>query len=156
MSIIIRTAKYEDAGNIAALGQCVWIDTYATEGVRESLSKYVIAQFAPDSIRDLLASKKVIVAEVAGHLVGYVVLNAGTAATEIDNLYVLPRFQRRGIGRTIIAHISKEYSHLWLSCWEQNQNALGFYTSIGFVEDGESFFDLDGELYRNIILTRSI
>ncbi len=156
MSIIIRTARYEDAESIAAVGQCVWIDTYATEGVSEALSNYVISFFAPDRIRDLLASKKVLVAEVGGHLVGYVVLNVGTAATEIDNLYVLPRFHHRGIGRTIIAHISKEHSHLWLSCWEQNQNAVGFYTSIGFVEDGESFFDLNGELYRNIILTRSI
>ena len=155
MNITIRTAKYEDAGSIAALGQCVWIDTYATEGVTEALSKYVISHFAPDRIRDLLAAKKVLVAEMDGHLVGYAVLSIGIDSTEIDNLYVLPKFQHRGVGKKIIAHISMDHSHLWLSCWERNRSAIGFYASMGFVEDGESFFDLDGELYRNVILTRN-
>ena len=155
MSIVIRTAKYEDIESIAALGLCVWIDTYATEGVRVALSKYVFSYFTIDHVRGLLVSKKVLVAEVSGHLVGYVVLSVGGRAIEIDNLYVLPKFQGRGIGKEIISYISTDYSRLWLACWEKNENAIGFYKSIGFVEDGESFFNLDGELYRNIILTKN-
>lgn len=60
--------------------------------------------------------------------------------------------RRRGIGRKLINTLACEYSALWLSCREQNASAIGFYKAQGFIKHGESFFNLDGEQYRNITL----
>src|SRR5687768_4948590 len=102
MNITIRNATLADAENIAALGLCVWIDTYATEGVRRPLATYALAWFALANIQDVIARKTVLVAEHAEHLVGYAILFAEPEQTEIHNLYILPRFQRLGIGEQFI------------------------------------------------------
>lgn len=151
-STTIRKATFDDVESIAALGLCVWIDTYATQGLRFRLGNYALGMFTRDKIQALLRSRTVLVAEQAEHLVAYAVLAIGNASTEVENLYVLPKFQRRGIGRKLINTMACEYSGLWLSCWEQNHSATGFYKALGFIEHGESFFDLDGEQYRNITL----
>ena len=151
-SITIRKARLEDVESIAALGLCVWIDTYATQGLRFRLGNYALGLFARDKIQALLRARTVLVAEQAEHLVAYAVLAIDNESTEVENLYVLPKFQRRGIGRTLINTIACEYSGVWLACWEQNDRAIGFYKALGFIEHGESFFDLDGEQYRNVTL----
>src|SRR5688500_6596690 len=98
MNITIRHATSPDAANIAALGLCVWIDTYATEGVRTKLAEYALTYFALASIQDMIANKTVLVAEHAEHVVGYAILFTAQEQTEIHNLYVLPRLKRCGIG----------------------------------------------------------
>lgn len=155
LKLTIRKATFEDTESIAALGLCVWIDTYATEGLRFKLGNYALALFAREKIQDLLKFKTILVAEQAEHLVAYAVLDIGNESSEIENLYVLPKFQRRGVGRTLVNTMACEYSGLWLSCWEHNHSAIGFYKALGFIEHGESFFDLDGEQYRNLTLILS-
>lgn len=156
MSIQIRKAKPVDAENIAALGICVWIDTYATAGLRDALSNYVLTYFTPAHIRELLSTRTVLVAELSDHLVAFAMLIEEEDVTEIDNFYVLPNFQGRGIGKEIIHKILAAHSRLRLTCWERNELAIGFYKAIGFIEDGESYFDLNGETFRNVILKKSI
>lgn len=155
MIVVVRKARAEDAKSIAAIGSAVWIDTYAFGGMRDAFASYVHAEFSVAHIEEVLASRTVIVAEVADHLVGYAVLVDGAGKTEIDNFYVLPRFQNRGVGREMIAYIAREHSLIWLACWEGNQRAIGFYKSLGFSECGESLFDLHGEKYRNVHLSKS-
>ena len=155
MTSVVRVATNEDASKIAALGLCVWIDTYAFEGVTDDFASYVFARFSQARIEESIASGTVIVAEVAGKLVGYAVLIRGNGDVEIDNFYVLPKFQGRGIGREIVRYISGMCSRIWLSCWDQNTRAIRFYTSLGFSECGESQFDLMGTRYKNIQLCRN-
>ena len=40
----------------------------------------------------------------------------------------------------------------WLSAWELNHKAIGFYKKNGFKEKGEIYFDLYGDKIRNIVL----
>ncbi len=40
--IEIREARLEDAPQLAAIGSCVWVDTYAIEGMRKSIAQFVI------------------------------------------------------------------------------------------------------------------
>lgn len=155
MISVVRIAKNDDARSIAALGLCVWIDTYAFEGVTDDFASYVFAQFSQARIEASIASESIVVAEVAGKLVGYAVLIRGDGEIEIDNFYVLPKFQRRGIGREIVRYLSKKCSRIWLACWDQNIRAIWFYKSLGFSECGESQFDLKGTKYRNVHLCRS-
>ena len=156
MNMEIRQATLADAESIAALGLCVWIDTYATEGVRVRLAKYALACFALSGIQDMIRSKIVLVAARDEHVLGHAVLLTGPERTEIHNLYVLPKLQRCGIGTQLIDFITATYPRPWLSCWDQNEQAIAFYEARGFSADGESCFDLDGEKYRNITFTYGV
>lgn len=53
---MIRTANVSDSANIAALSIQVWLDTYATEGIRQNISKYVLEKFTEERVSEIIAS----------------------------------------------------------------------------------------------------
>ena len=152
----IRKAINSDAVNISALGICTWIDTYATTGVFDKISRYIHTEFTETKILEIIKSKTVYVCFEEDHLFGYMVLGPEDKnKIEIETLYVLPGFKRKGIGRMLLDHAAGSQSKTyWLSVWELNHNAIGFYINNGFKETGETHFDLYGDKIRNIILSR--
>ncbi len=46
MEVTIREVKPADLKNLAVLKQQVWISTYATEGIIEEYSSYVLSEFS--------------------------------------------------------------------------------------------------------------
>ena len=150
----IREARESDISNIATLGKCVWVDTYATTGVFDKISDFVETEFTKDNISDKVFNKTVLVCVENECLLGYMVIgNTKNKRTEIETLYVLPKFQRKGIGEALLSRVLIDRStHFWLSTWELNSKAIDFYIKQGFEETGETFFDLYGDKIRNIIL----
>lgn len=148
----IRKAEKADALNLAAMGLCVWIDTYATEGVRESLARYSLSEFTECKFLELIKARRVYIIE-DDHALGYAVIAAREDAVEIETFYVLPRFQGWGYGRKLMEYLKQLYPSLWLSCWCKNEQALAFYTANGFLKTGETEFTLDGESYKNFVLS---
>jgi ribosomal protein S18 acetylase RimI-like enzyme len=146
----IREARLDDAAELAATGACVWVDTYAAQGVRPSIANFVLKEFTRKSMENTISSKHVLVAVSSNHILGYSVVCPKTA--EMETLYVLPKLQRRGVGDSLLRTAIESYGHLWLSCWEENAQAIIFYKSYGFEEIGEAYFDLEGENHRNIVL----
>ena len=79
-------------------------------------------------------------------IIGYLKLNFNDAQTEVVNLgesfeieriYILSNFQRKGFGKDVLSKAislgkNKGFSYLWLGVWEQNENAIAFYTKKGF------------------------
>ena len=54
----------------------------------------------------------------------------------IDQLYVHPRYQRRGIGKALLAFARrKSPEHLWLYTLQSNMNAQAFYEKNEFVAE---------------------
>ena len=126
----IRKAFASDALNIAAIGMCVWIDTYATEGVYDKISRFVFSEITEEKILEIIKSKTVLVSINNSRLSGYIVLG-----------------QEKLIERSLKPH-AKVY---WLSAWELNRKAINFYSKLGFQEKGELYFDLYGDKIRNIV-----
>jgi diamine N-acetyltransferase len=161
----IRTATTEDAGNLAILKQQVWIATYATEGIRKEFSDYVISAFTVEKVSAALTapSRKTWVAVNGIHLVGCIEIDfyphqdSLPATPEITVLYVLERFCGTGIGRSLLnCAISelkaKGFPCTWLTVYHENERALRFYLKHGFYESGETFFHMEGNRYKNILL----
>ncbi|MCH8552117.1 MAG: GNAT family N-acetyltransferase [Natronospirillum sp.] len=147
----IRKAKPSDADSLATLCITVWIDTYCMEGIEAPLASYVLSEYSADSLKKRVSEKTVLVAESKASLLGLAVLDDGTG--EIETLYVLPRFKGLGVGRLLVEELKNHSSSpLFLTCWEGNQAALRFYDRLGFVETGETCFELDGKKHRNIRL----
>jgi diamine N-acetyltransferase len=150
----IRKAITSDASNLAALGTCVWVDTYATKGVFDGISKYVFSELATEKILALIGSKDILVIQNENCLLGYIVLGSEKESkVEVETLYVLPKFQRQGLGRTLIKKALETVNvPLWLTVWDKNKKAIDFYERLGFEEQEEIYFDLYGTKVRNIVL----
>jgi ribosomal protein S18 acetylase RimI-like enzyme len=77
----------------------------------------------------VLATLDVQIAEIGGHLAGFIAMNGG----EIEQLYVHPAFYRQGAGCALINWAMKiTVSDLSLHCFAANQRARRFYESFGF------------------------
>lgn len=66
----------------------------------------------------------------------------------IENLWVLPEFMGKGIGRQLFLHAaarSRQMGHLVLQL-EADPNALGFYEKMGMRKVGERLYEVEGHL----------
>lgn len=78
----------------------------------------------------MLPSAVVWVAEMARQVAGYLALKG----TEVEHLYVAPRWQSRGVGSSLLSK-AKELSpgRLRLYAFQRNARARAFYEAQGFV-----------------------
>ena len=76
------------------------------------------------------------VAEAAGHVVGFLVLQVlGEDEAEVLNLVVDADYRRRGVARGLLLASSGPRT-LFLEVRESNDAARGFYRSLDFIETG--------------------
>lgn len=77
----------------------------------------------------VFSEQHVVVAEVDGPVVGY----ASYTERHLSNMYVLPEFQRRGVGSALLSRILEQApAELELRVFEQNAGAIRFYERSGF------------------------
>jgi len=102
-------------------------------------------------------------------IAGYLKVNGEEAQTEpmgdesfeIERIYIRNGFQGKGLGKYLIDKaieiaISHNKKNIWLGVWEKNENAIGFYKKIGFVQTGEHSFNMGEEEQIDIIMTKTI
>jgi ribosomal protein S18 acetylase RimI-like enzyme len=170
-AVSFRIAGCADALCIGVLATQVFLDTYAPDGIRPSLADEVLEHFSTDATAALLRNPATtfIVAEAAGHLVGFVQLTHGAThtllregpAVELDRLYVLARFGGRGIGTLLLRRAEavaaqQRASMMWLTAWVGNHHALGFYARRGYRDVGATVYRFQDEQYENRVLTRAL
>ncbi|KNX78269.1 hypothetical protein DA83_24315 [Pseudomonas sp. 250J] len=68
--ITLRKALPQDALCLAALGIQVFLDTYATEGIRDAIAQEALDAFSPDNLSKVIARPDTFItlAEIDGHL----------------------------------------------------------------------------------------
>ena len=98
---------------------------------------------------DVFASENVIVAELDGEIVGY----ASFSGASLSNMYVMPAYQRRGVGTALLEAVFRQVPlgvELWV--FEDNVDAIRFYERSGFKtvsrSSGENVEGLSDRLMR--------
>ncbi|WP_320827147.1 N-acetyltransferase [Reinekea sp.] len=161
---MIGKATPEDCLDLAALSLQVWLQTYATQGLRETISRYALSTFTERYFQQLLnePAVEIWVARKEEHLVGYVAVDLGSNFNgkahgyQVTTLYVSEHYQGQGIGRQLLDTVKNQYGlPYWLSVWVKNDLAINFYTRLGFRLIGELDFNLSGELHQNQVFSRS-
>ena len=170
-AITFRPARPDDALCLGVLSTQVFLDTYATQGIRPAVAREVLAQHSVAVYEALLADEGVtiLVAECAAHLVGFSQVGDGlgharlpsAAASELKRLYVQERFTGRGIGRDLLRHAEKAAAArgadmLWLTAWDGNGRALQFYPRCGYDDLGETVYTIEGEDFPNRLFGKRV
>lgn len=170
-SIQIRAASPQDALCIGVLGMQVFLDTYATQGIRSAIATEALQAFAPATISRLMTEpgSALVVAETNGHLVGFaqIKLRAGHAmlpssnVAELQRLYIQERFTGRGIGYQLLQAGEQHAamagaSLLWATVWVGNERALGFYPRRGYELLGSPTYTFQGETHENRLFGKTL
>jgi len=169
--VVIRPARPDDALCLGVLATQVFLDTYATGGIRPAIAREVLGAFSTEVCARLLADPgtRVDVAEVDDHLVGFnqLTLRArhalaprGTQA-ELYRLYVQEPFTGLGLGTALLRSaeamaVQHGATVLWLTPWVHNHRALAFYARRGYRDHGPTLFRFEGEAHENRVLARRV
>lgn len=166
-AIKIRRGKTSDAAAISALAIQVFLDTYATEGVRPDLAVEAFTVYSEQKFLARLQEPErcFLLAVREDGLLGFAELLAGVypvpgceeTGSELVRLYVQPRAQRQNIGQRLLQkaeRVAQELAanSLWFTVWEKNTQALAFYTRQGFTVVGETIYQFQDHTYGNKIL----
>lgn len=71
----------------------------------------------------------------------------GMSGAHIDSLFIHPKQRGRGLGTMMLDHARQISSDLTVDVNEQNEQAVGFYRRVGFIETGRSDRDDEGRAY---------
>ncbi len=165
----LRQAKPEDALCLSVLAMQVFLDTYATEGIRAEIAREVLSSYSQEVFAKAIGnlSSRIEVAEIKGNLVGFaqVTLDSGHALApagaqaELLRLYVQEPFTGAKVGTQLLA--AAEFiasksgaSVLWLTPWVHNHRALAFYARRGYSDYGLTYFTFEGESHENRVLAK--
>ena len=125
MAISFRRANAADAAEVATVyiasrrGAAAYLPTVGTD---EEIRAFVINQMVPE--------RETWVAEDAGRIVAVLTLHDA----DLDQFYVAPTEQRRGVGDAMLAHAKRlRPAGLQLWAFQRNAPARRFYETRGFV-----------------------
>jgi ribosomal protein S18 acetylase RimI-like enzyme len=168
---LLRPARADDALCLSVLAMQVFLDTYATDGIRPALAREVLQGYSQASFAAALAdpATRIVVAEIAEHLVGFAQLTLGARhalapagePAELLRLYVQEPFTASGIGTRLLAHAEDMAAAagatvLWLTPWVHNIRARAFYARRGYTDVGSTWFQFEGESHENRLVARTL
>lgn len=167
----LRPANAADALCLSVLAMQVFLDTYATAGIRPQIAREVLSTYSVAAFNRAFAAAdtRIDVAETQGHLVGFAQVcfdvNHELAPTgrqaELLRLYVQEPFTGAGLGTRLlqqaeVAAAGHGATVLWLTPWVHNHRALAFYARRGYTDHGLTPFVFEGESHLNRVYARCI
>ena len=149
----VRFAEDGDAGDLASVHEASWQGAYRGIIPHSSLSR-MLQRRGPGWWQQAIKNRAaILVIEFGGEIAGYATLGrnrtkALMADGEIYELYLKPKFQGLGFGRRLFAaarDLLQTRGMHGLAIWAlaDNDNAMGFYSSLGGadVAEGEETFE---------------
>lgn len=149
----------------------VFLDTYATEGIRPEIAREVLASYSQAVFAEAIVSSQshIAVAEIKGHLVGFAQVTFGAVhelapagtQSELLRLYVQEPFTGAKVGTQLLALAERSAAEagatvLWLTPWVHNHRALAFYARRGYRDHGLTHFIFEGESHENRLLAKPL
>ena len=159
----ITSLTVSDVSILRGIARDTFTETFSEANKAERFSEDQLARELsnPDSF--------FYVAEVNGHIVGYLKLNTAHAQTEpqaadaleIERIYVLGSYHGGGVGQALYHHAmsvaeDRKASYVWLGVWEHNHRALRFYEKNGFIAFGTHIFQLGNDQQTDILMKKSV
>jgi diamine N-acetyltransferase len=166
LELIIRQCQVGDETALSLLGKATFLETYAGTAEAADILAHVETEHSAEGYRTWLQSDiaKIWVAETSagrsaiGYAVALISPDGFCVEMEIKRFYVLYRFHRNGLGHSLMNEVlvtarENRIDGLFLKVEKGNQNAIDFYSRIGFhVVDEKPF--LAGERDYTVLVMR--
>ncbi|MBP1882608.1 GNAT family N-acetyltransferase [Sinorhizobium mexicanum] len=142
----VRTASERDLEKVRVLLAETWHATYDTFYGIDKVNELTARWHSVDALKKRLQRKNAefVVADNGSELagMGYAAMSDTLVKTVVlHQLYVLPKYQRQGIGRDMFAELETcfpDAERMRLEVEPQNLHALAFYRAHGFAEVGKT------------------
>ncbi|MGB8401066.1 GNAT family N-acetyltransferase [Bradyrhizobium sp.] len=128
---IIRPAHPDEYDDIAR----VWMESWVSTGLAEA-GDLLLAQLRQLVLAEIGKGWSLFAAEDAGALAAMLALHVPDQY--LDQLFVAPNYQGRGVGRHLLAFTRKLLpDEIWLRCVRESEKAWRWYEREGFVFEKE-------------------
>lgn len=147
--IVLHDATPEDAVGIRVVQKETWLATYPNNefGITRKDIEEKVNEMQEEGVERLVKrirddyNSHTWVAKKASRIVGFISVQKLREENKIRALYLLPEYQKKGIGRQLM-----QKALAWLGNSNQislevvtyNDKAINFYKSFGFIEQGET------------------
>jgi ribosomal protein S18 acetylase RimI-like enzyme len=158
----IRRARIDDIPQIEAVLSATWRDTYSSFLSPSTIEKVKAEWHAPQILGAEIGRPSTFfgVAESdACGIVGMITAHSRDDLLSIARLYVLPEFQRQGIGQKLLEESWRVFPRtrrVQLDVEEQNPKGRSFYRKLGFQEVGVRVDEVLGVKVNSIVMEKDI
>tara|TARA_R110002012_G_scaffold48311_3_gene125878 strand:+ start:3505 stop:4029 length:525 start_codon:yes stop_codon:yes gene_type:complete len=166
-----RQATVEDIDELINIGLKTYRETFASFYPQSVMNQYLNEAFSVDKLKNELQhdQSQFWLLEIEGTCAGYLKVNWGNAQTEmqdesgleVERIYLALEYKGKGFGKLLFEkarEIAKTLnrSYMWLGVWENNQQAIAFYKSQGFVVAGTHNFQMGDICDTDYIMTLAL
>jgi ribosomal protein S18 acetylase RimI-like enzyme len=156
-AVAIRRALLADAPALAEFGERCFRESYAAVNEPADIELHVARTYGLELQQRELAdpAANCLLAIASEAIVGYALLGpgpahpavAGARPCEVRRFYVETTLHGRGVAPQLMLAATADARRggagtLWLTAWEHNPRALGFYAKMGFADVGAATFYL--------------
>lgn len=170
--IKIKTAKEADTAILALLGRITWAESHGQYiADKNNLLAYLNKNFSVAKTKQEINNSKNLfyIIYVDDLPVGYakLVVNekqenvASHNNCRLERIFIQNEFIPLKIGQQLLTFVEDKAKTLkldtmWLSVYIKNKRAIRFYEKNGFINVGELNFNVNGEVYENIVFSKRI
>ncbi|MEM0116841.1 MAG: N-acetyltransferase [Conexivisphaerales archaeon] len=147
---LIRKFAEQDVAEIRYLLRTCWTDTYAGIIPDEIIRKVVASWHSEGNIKAQLKDDSPSLFYrgyfIDNKLVGLISARKEGSSVTVYQLYVLPEYQRRGIGKRLMDELVAYYGlpiRITLDVEEKNEKGVSFYRKYGFSFSGRTEVKID-------------
>ena len=171
MNIIIRRCRPDEVQTLQSIAIQTYYETFEPANTPENMKSYLEQSFnIPQLVSELATpSSEFYFLLEKKNIAAYLKINNFDAQTdvhdneslEVQRLYVLKEFQRKGYGERLIRfscsralQLNKKY--IWLGVWEFNKKARNFYNKLGFTVFGSHDFVMGNDHQKDLLLRKEL
>ncbi len=171
MTVDIKKCNSEDLQLLQEISIETFNETFKDQNSPENMKTYLERAFNTTQLEKELSnsSSEFFLIYFNAEPAGYLKVNTndaqsekiGDESLEIERIYLRNKFQRKGLGKYLIdkameVAVEQNKKTIWLGVWEKNDNAIGFYQKIGFIQTGTHSFYMGDEKQNDIIMTKTL
>ncbi|KEK09202.1 GNAT family N-acetyltransferase [Lysinibacillus fusiformis] len=171
MSIKLAKCSLGDLKKLQEVSIETFNDTFKDQNSPENMTAYLEKAFTEDRLEKELSNEASEFYLIYDNdvIAGYLKVNVndaqseqmGNESLEIERIYIRQSFQGRGLGKYLMNKAielaeAQNKSSIWLGVWDKNDNAIGFYKKIGFVQTGAHSFFMGEEEQIDLIMTKTL
>lgn len=163
-----RSAKPDDAAEIAAFMTHNFLATYGHSSSPENIKQAVHDYYGVDAQHTDLANEQIVncLCIVANKIAGLAQVkppkrDSDPRHFELSRFYVAAIYHGKGIApilmqKTLESVRQRSALSLWLSVWQEAQQAIRFYQKSGFTISGDTIFMIGDEPMKDYLMTRNL